>query len=162
MRRPRLALPVLIYLMVALAVGMLALLLARQAETSQQNRAVLMELQEQNDTIQALLERQTRNDSTRQQLIDDAVARIAAEQYRALVAHDRRAEELLRRNPRLLEVNAPANQEQRPVVVIPRPAPARATPPPVGPSTGIAPAPHPKPAPAPTCRPRGKSGKCKR
>jgi hypothetical protein len=156
--------PVLIYLLVALAVGFLALLLDRQAETSRQNRAVLMELREQNDAIRDLLDRQARNDASRQQLIDAAVAQIAAEQYRALVAHDRRTEELLRRNLRLLdrEVNGPANQERQAVTVIPRPAPApQAAQAPFGPSTGIAPAPAPRPQPA-SCRPRGKSGKCKR
>lgn len=98
MRRPRLSAPVLIYLLVAIAVGMLALLLQRQAGMAQQNRAVLMELREQNDALRVLLERQSSNDATRQQLIDEAVAAIAAEQYRALVAHDRRTEELLRRD----------------------------------------------------------------
>jgi hypothetical protein len=118
--------------------------------------------------IKTLVQRQASNDATRQQLIDEAVAQIAAEQYRALVAHDRRTEELLRRNLRLLnqEVNSPANRE-RVLVPIPLPpaagTPAAPAPAPVGPATGAQPEPAPQPAPAPApCQQRGKSGKCRK
>lgn len=169
MRRPRLSMPVLIYLIVALAVGMLGLLLARQSEASQQNRAVLIELQEQNDIIRGLLERQNEDAATRQALIDEAVAAIAAEQYRALVAHDRRTEEALNRALGLLdrEVNSPANKEQpRVVIPAPQPPPTRAPfvgPRPPRPARTAAPAPQPAPAPRPSpCEQRGKSGKCRK
>lgn len=168
MRRPSLpavSAPVLVYLLVATALAALVIsitmLFQRQGEQAQQTAQVLTEVREQNETIKDLLERQAQADATRQQLIDEAVARIAAEQYRALVAHDRRMEDLIRRNGRLLdrEVNGPATQESRSVVVIPRPAPApQRTVPRVGPSTGVAPAPAPKPV----CRQRGKSGKCRK
>lgn len=135
------------------------------------------EAAEQTRTIKTLVQRQTATDAERQQLIDEAVSRIAAEQYRALVAHDRRVEELIRRNLRLTEqeVNNPRNQESavRPgPAPIPAPAPvprppSRTEPAPVGPPTGVQPQPAPAPAPAPQpapqpCEPRGKSGKCKR
>lgn len=172
--RPRLTVPVLVYLLVAAAIAALAVslgvLLHRQAEAATQTAQVLTEVRQQNDAIKELLERQNENEANRQQLIDEAVTAIAAEQYRALVAHDRRTEELLRRNSQLLEreVNSPANMENQPITVIP--APQRMAVPvprvgPVVPRTAPAPKPAPQTAPAPhpsPCQPRGKSGKCKR
>lgn len=155
MRRPRVSVPVLVYLVVAFAVaGCFALLLERQSQAAQQNRAVLLELGEQNAQITSLLERQASNDKSRQQLIDDAVSAIAAEQYRALVAHDRRTEELLRRNT--AAVGRVAAVRQPPLPAIPRPTPngPAAAAVAVGPATGL--------QPAAPCRTNGRSGKCRK
>lgn len=145
----------LVGLLVVIVLASLALVIVIGLEIREQGRAA----EKQSAQIEALLDRQATNDASRQQLIDDAVARIAAEQYRALVAHDNRVTELLRRNTRLIdqEVNGPRNQEQRALPPIPRPAaapPSAAAPAPrVGPPTGVQPAP---------CQVRGKSGKCRR
>lgn len=177
---PRVSLAVLVYLLIAAALGALivsmTLLFQRQSDQAKQTAQVLAEVRQQNETIKDLLQRQNQNDAQRQQLIDDAVAQIAAEQYRALVAHDRRTEDLLRRNGRLLEreVNNPANMENQPVTVIPMPQRMAVPAPRVGPAVPqtspapkptpqTAPAPQPAPSPKPSaCQPRGKSGKCKR
>lgn len=150
---------ILVGLLVVIILGVLGLLVVVALENRDQGRQIaqLLERQERNDAEEAA------EDAARQGLIDDAVGRIAAEQYRALVAHDRRVEALLRRNTVLLdsEVNAPRNQERQ-VAPIPPPIPppitaAPAPRPKVGPPTGAAPA----PAPAP-CETRGKSGKCRK
>lgn len=164
---PRIPVAVLAYLLIALAVaglaGSLGVLLHRQGQAEQQNREVLAELREQNETIQSLLERQAANDADRQRLIDDAVSAIAAEQRRALVAHDHSVKEYLERLLRRTD-----GLRTRPSVLVIPPLPARAAPAPqVGPAIPrpapqLAPAPRPAPAPPPPCQPRGKSGKCKR
>lgn len=113
--------------------------------------------------VEALLATEQADDAARQARINAAVKAIAAEQYRALVAHDARTEALLKTINRGVdwELNAPANQENAQAVPAPLPTTAPA-PPPVGPPTGVQPAPAPVPAPAPTCEPRGKSGKCRK
>lgn len=167
----------------AVLVVLVLVTLIQVARIADEAKESATEANQQTLVVRQLLERQVANDADRQRLIDEAVSAIAAEQYRALVAHDRRTEELLRRNGRLLEreVNSPANMENQPVTVIPapmlrvapRPAPApqvapapkSAPAPRVGPPTGATPtpAPSPKPQPQPSpCKPRGKSGKCKR
>lgn len=128
--------------------------------------------------VRALLRVEQEQNANRQAVIDRAVAQIAAEQYRALVAHDQRTEALLKRINRGVqsELNDPTNREdiapdmplpaapQAPPQVAPTPAPApRPAPAPVGPPTGVQPAPAPAPAPSPTpCEMRGKSGKCRK
>jgi Tfp pilus assembly major pilin PilA len=89
-------------------------------------------------------------DLDREADFDRAVEQIAAEQYRAMVAHDGRMRLTLKDAMALLnaEVNAPANREQRPHSISPFPARQPTT---------VA----PRPAPAPTCQARGNSGKCK-
>lgn len=163
----------LVYLLVALAFAALAVslgvLLHRQGQAAAQNAHVLMELREQNDTIKGLLERQNENEASRQRLIDEAVAAIAAEQYRALVAHDQSVKDYLEKALGLLdrEVNSPANKEQ-PRLIIPPPMRTSSPAPQVGPrvprpAPAVAPQPQPAPAPKPSpCEQRGKSGKCKR
>lgn len=145
----------------AVLIGLLLFTLVQVANVAE-------EAKNQTIAVRQILESEKRGEANRQRLINEAVAKIAAEQYRALVAHDRRTEQILRRNSRLLdqEVNAPSNQEDQAVAVIPvprsQPAPPTASAPrtaPVGPSTGVGPAPQPAPAP---CVQRGKSGKCKK
>lgn len=148
----------------AVLIGLLMFALVKIGQIADDAKMSADNAATQTKAIAGLLKQEAEEDAGRQHLIDTAVAQIAAEQYRALVAHDRRTEELLRRNLRLLdrEVNAPANQERQPVPMIPIPAPAP-RPVLVGPPTGVAPVPAPKPAPEPVpCKGRGKSGKCKR
>lgn len=160
-RLPRPSVPVLVYLLVAMTVAglifSLGLLLHRQSQAAAQDQIVLEELQEQNATIKDLLERQARNDADRQRLIDQAVADIAAEQYRALVAHDRQTEQALNRALDLLGVlDQDVTAPPQPAAVIPAPAPA--------PAPFVGPRPHPTaaPAPPPACEKAGRSGRCKK
>lgn len=119
------------------------------------------ETKAQAEVIKALLARQEAQDRTRQKIVNDAVGRIAAEQRRALVAHDNSVKDFLRQALGLLEeeVNEPRNQEgQRPRRTFIGPT-ASGTP--TAPRTA-APAPRPAPAPSPACEQAGKSGRCKR
>ena len=93
--------------------------------------------------VQAILDAQVIADSTRQNEIDTAVARIAADQKKALAAHDAAVKDYLQRALGLLdvEVNATANKERLP-------------------GSGVA---TPRPVPVvPTCVARGGSGTCKK
>lgn len=153
----RLSVPVLLYLLVAAVVAVsFGVLLDRMGQTAKQNRQVLTELRAQNTAIQSLLERQAEQDRGRERIVKDAVAAIAAEQRRALVAHDESVKRYLREALGLLdaEVNNPRNRERAvpSALVLPAPLPA----------PKAAPAPRPAPAPVPPCQTRGKSGKCRR
>lgn len=161
----------LVGLLVGVVLASLALLVA-QSVTIRNNQKQLAQLAEENKAEAAvvadLLARQTEADRTRQQVINQAVAQIAAEQRRALVAHDESVKDYLRRALGLLdeEVNSPMNRERviPPALRLPAPAPApkpgAVAPPKAAPKA--APAPRPAPAPTPPCEKRGNSRKCRR
>lgn len=159
-------------LIVLVVLGSLVMLLLIGGDLRDQN-ATIRELAEQNRSdsllVADLLDRQRQNDLNRQLVIDSAVAAISLEQREALAEHDRSVKDFLTRTLNLVEqeVNAPASQENAPIVVpapppplfapAPRPLPpalARKLPIPPPPPTPAAPAPPP-------CDPIGKSGKCR-
>lgn len=119
-------------------------------------RGAAQESAEQTRVSRELLERMRRDDENRQRIIDEAVEEIAAEQYRALVAHDHSIRAFLEEALALLdqEVNSPSNKEQSRVAPLP-PWPAE---PFVGPRAAPA---QPAPAASP-CDIAGRSGKCKK
>lgn len=141
-------------------IALLLVTLVQVASIADGARASAQEAERQTGAIRELVESQTRNDATRQRLIDQAVSDIAAEQRRALVAHDHSVREYMRRALSLLdrEVNGAANQERPraplPQLILP---PQQTRQPLVGPTAQ----PAPRPAPSP-CRQAGNSGRCKR
>lgn len=153
----------------ALLIGLLVWTMVQVAGIAEDARSSAREAERQSVAIRELVERQAVNDADRQRIIDEAVGRIAAEQYRALVAHDNRIEALLQRTLGLVnqEVNGPRNQEMRavapllPPALAPNSPPVRTATPKAGPPTGVAPAPAPAPAPPP-CEKAGRSDRCKK
>lgn len=158
---------VLFALLVAVALGFLAMLLLLGYDLRKQQDQ-LAQLAEENkreaQVVAELLARQQESDRNRQRIINEAVAAIAAEQRRALVAHDHSVKDYLEKALGLLdrEVNSPSNKE-RPAMVLPLPP---------GPFVGpravptVQPQPQPTAAPAPKppppCEKRGNSGKCRK
>lgn len=158
--------------LVLVVLGSLVMLLLIGGDLREQN-ATIRELAEQNRrdaaVVADLLARQRQNDKDRAALIDAAVGQIAREQREALAEHDRSVKDFLGRTFSLVEqeVNAPASQENAPIVVpmpVPRavaPAP-RPLPPTLARKLPIPPPPAPPaPPPPPPCDPVGKSGKCR-
>lgn len=165
---------------VALGSLVLLLLIGQDVREGQQitleNQRTIKQLAEQNAAdsliVASLLERQQQNDKNRQKLIADAVAQIAQEQRDALAEHDRSVKDFLGQTLSLVdqEVNAPASQEDAPVVVpVPQPVvvmPPPAAPPPASPRPQQQPRAFaerlPIPPPPPPCDPLGKSGRCRK
>lgn len=151
-------------LLVAVVLASLGLLILQSLTiraNQKQIQALAADAKRESEITAQLLARQTEQDRNRQKLINDAVAQIAAEQRRALVAHDESVKDYLRRALGLLdeEVNSPRNRERvaPPALRLPT-----VTAPKAAPKPKVAPAPRPAPAPTPPCEKRGKSGKCRR
>ena len=134
-------------------------------ENQVQIQRLLTAQDEEAKHIANLLRSQKEADSRQQARLDKAITAIQQEQYRALVAHDRRTETAIRTNLALLQEELYGSRNiERPTepAAAPIPTPGTASAP-VGPPTGLQPTPTPAPAPSPAapCRQRGNSGRCK-
>lgn len=131
----------LLSVLTALVLLLALVVLLWQGVTIRDNQRRLEQLiraqTEQAEDVATLLEQQKSIDARQEQRLADGIAKIAAEQRRALVVHDRNTLAALRSNGNLVrqELYGPANQENRPPAVIIRP---------------------PAPRPAPSCQVRGK------
>lgn len=151
----------------AAVLAMLAVALLKIVDIAEDAQASADQASAQTGAIREVLARQAEADAERVQVVDDAVAKIAAQQDRALAFHDASVKNYLEHALGLLdlEVNKPENRErQAPALLAPR---VLDTPTPLNPAPAPAPAPvpatAPQPAPAPPpCEKAGKSDRCKR
>ena len=139
----------LVVLLVLLALGALVYQTVVIRENQARTKMLVEGQQQQQRDVKAILARNARTDATRAEVIDVAVARIAAAQRQALAEHDSRVEALLRRTLNLSQAEAEALVQSAAREALPM-APSRPTP------TTI-----PRPTPSP-CVTAGNSDRCRK